>query len=103
MEHVRIPAHVEAARPGLETVVVGPPPGDGRDIEPAHMQRGSLGHVPYSFAHFRPSDEEIAALVAGGTIELALVGFSVQPFSLAVWAPPGFDEQTPPATRLRRV
>jgi len=81
------------ARPWVDEADVAPPPGDETGIETAHMARGvePETEMPMSYAHFRPSDEEIAALVAGGTIELALIGWRIQPFSLAVWEAPDVD------------
>lgn len=87
MEHIPTPEHVLEARPWTEAAEVAPPPDDETGIETAHMARGvdPQTELPVNFAHFTPSDEEIAWLVAGGTIELALIGYRVQPFNVTIW------------------
>lgn len=87
MEHIRPPEHVLAARPWTEAAEVLPPPGDETGIGTAYMARGvdPTNDLPVNYAHFALDDEEVAALVAGGTVEIGLIGWKIQPFSLAVW------------------
>lgn len=87
MEHIRPPEHVLAARPWTEAAEVAPPPGDETGIATAYMARGvdPTTELPVNYAHFTLDDDEVAALVAGGTVEIALIGWKIQPFSLSIW------------------
>ena len=73
-----------------EAADVAPPQGDETGIEVAHVARGidPDTNLPVNYAHFKPTIEELTVLVDGGTIELALVGYRIQPFGLQVVAGP---------------
>jgi len=86
MEHIPTPQHALAARPWTEVADIAPPKGDETGIEVAHVARGvdPDTNLPVNYAHFALSDVEVAQLVAGGTIELALIGYRIQPFGMQV-------------------
>lgn len=87
-KHVPIPEHVKRARPWLTVGPVGPPTDSRGDIDTAEMQHGIVaGDYPRWYAHFRPTEQELADLNAGGTIEMLQLGPAPQPFSVICWAP----------------
>lgn len=86
--HVAIPDHVKTARPWAQVRDVGPPPDSRGDIGTAEMQISARpGEYRSWYAHFTPTRSELAALNAGGTIEMCQIGHAPMAFSVCCWAP----------------
>lgn len=91
MEPIAVPEAARAGRPECEFVRMGPPPGvRDEDCGTAEMLISPPGRIPgfggrANYAYFRPAEEDLEQLRAGGFIELAQYGSVVQPFGMAVW------------------
>lgn len=84
-EHVPPPEWIEGARPTATTVRIGPPPdAEEGTVGTAVVQRDVQDGIPVHHAFFQLTDEECAVLVAGGYVELTLLGTRIQPFAIAV-------------------
>lgn len=84
--HVPVPENVKQSRPSARVSPVGPPPDSHGDIGVAEMQISDVaGDYRRWYAHFRPTEEELAWLNAGGTIEMCQLGAQPQPFSIMCW------------------
>lgn len=93
--HVPIPDVVKRARPWGVVRPVGPPPDSRGDIGTAEMQVTDVpGEYRRWYAHFKPTEHELAWLNAGGTIEMCQLGAQPQPFSVQCW---GTGEPAPEA------
>lgn len=87
---VPIPRHIRRTRPWLTVQTVRPPAGDeGEGIEEIEALHGPerTGTVErYVFyTHWKPSPEDLKLLMAGGTIEVGIMGQQLAPHGLAVW------------------
>lgn len=93
MDCVPIPEHVKAARPWAAVRPFGPPQGVAdEDCGTAEVQvdpragSGTMSGVAHRL-HWRPDEHEIAQLVAGGTVEVAIFGQVLPPSSVVVFGP----------------
>lgn len=101
MQPIPVPAKAKRMRPEHQLVTMGRPAGvpaeECGDAEMLLSARSPLTNFGGrdQFAYFKPTQEELDLLNAGGYLELNQVGTIVQPFSLQVWADD--PEETPDA------
>lgn len=94
MNPVPVPPEARIDRPDCSHARMGPPPGVSDDdcgtvemlLEPVTtLHPGGIPRGQY--AYFQPSAEELEQLQAGGYIEVAQYGLSVQPFGARIVPP----------------
>jgi hypothetical protein len=65
----------------------------GLPIEPLGITDTSIHGVPCVWSFWKPDAEELAALVAGGSVVLSIVGRTMPPALLLVEVPAGDGEE----------
>ncbi|MCU1677691.1 MAG: hypothetical protein JWM93_2449 [Frankiales bacterium] len=96
---IPVPDEAKAGRPYCRLVNMGRPAGvPEEECGSAEMLIGGRPLTNFAgreqFAYFRPTAEDLAALNAGGFLEMCQIGPVVQPFSLAVWPVASASEVT---------
>lgn len=84
MRIVTPPEHVVKAQPGTRVKRYGPPP-HTTGVGSADMLVGVTEHGPVLYGYAVPEPEEVAALLRGGVIEVAMYGDHLHPWSVGVW------------------
>lgn len=92
MNPIPVPDEAKKSRPDCRLVDMGRPTGVPEEecgsaemLIGGQVLTGFAGRAQY--AYFRPTEEELAQLLAGGFLEMCQIGTVVQPFSLVVWPP----------------
>lgn len=92
MNPINVPELAKRARPDCTVRRIGPPPGVAdEDCGTAEMlcsnnadaMPGFPAHRNY--AYYKPNDEELETLLAGGFIEILQCGNVIQPFGVSIW------------------
>lgn len=89
MEHV-LPERAISGHPHAKAMLIGPPAGVSReDCGDAHVlvsdehAGDGMGHTFWSY--FRPTEQELARLNAGGFVELTIRGGALVPHAVAIY------------------
>lgn len=94
MTPIPIPPEAAASRPTLHAVRIGPPPGvsDAECGTVEALAGGSPEGYPMFADYWRPTPEQLAALNAGGFIELVQYSPRMIMHSMTVWDVPAVDD-----------
>ena len=74
-------------RHALCTHTLNPAPGTERFVDPLHIRRGTLEDprgVPTVTSYWRPSEQDIANILAGGCVAVQVLGATHPPMSVFV-------------------
>lgn len=87
MTPIPVPPEAAASRPNLRAISIGPPPGvSNEDCGTVEALVGVHGGYPVHADYWRPTPEQLAALQAGGFLELMQYSPRMLMHSLTVWA-----------------
>lgn len=87
MDPIPVPPEAAASRPNLRALSIGPPAGvSDHDCNTVESLVGVLHGYPAYADYWRPTREQLAALQAGGFIELIQYTPRMAMHSMTVWA-----------------